>query len=331
MSASPPNRRPVLVVRLSNWVGDVVLTVPVLRRLASVFELRLVGRRWMPGLLAGYGWSCHPYPARLRERVALLRRLRGEAADAAALCFPTSLSSALEFRLAGLPAWGYAEEGRSPLLRRALRMPPGVHMADHYAHLADALLRSAVASPPPEPGFEPLRLTPEVQAQADAALQAAGLTGPYTVVCPLSSSPDNEQGKEWPHFGALVQWLRDRGQPVVACPGPGEDARLAALYPDVRSLPGLGMDVYGGIMARARLVVANDTGPGHLAAALGVPTVSVLGPSDPVRWAVRGPRAVIVHQWPGWPSVERVAAEVDRLLQAPAVTPGAATGEPASS
>ncbi len=110
----PHNRpRPVVVVRLSNWIGDVVLMLPALVRLSRIADLQLVGRRWAPDLLAAYGWPCHVYPAKLKERVRLLRSLKQPGVPAHGLCVPTSFSSALEFRLAGLPASGmdHADHG----------------------------------------------------------------------------------------------------------------------------------------------------------------------------------------------------------------------------
>eukprot|EP01136_Pigoraptor_vietnamica_P031933 Opistho-1_new@93151 len=72
-TAMPPSpQRPVLVVRLSNWIGDVVLMLPSLLRLSEAYTLHLVGKGWMPGLLAGYGWPCHVYPKKLGQRAHVL-------------------------------------------------------------------------------------------------------------------------------------------------------------------------------------------------------------------------------------------------------------------
>ncbi|MFM8768052.1 MAG: glycosyltransferase family 9 protein, partial [Rubrivivax sp.] len=115
-----------LVVRLRNWVGDVVLSVPTLQRLqASGFELHLVGKGWAGDLLAGFGWQVHKLPARHFERLGQLQQLRRALSSAGrrpvGLAFPYSFSSALEMRLAGLRPTGFAYEGRSLLLHRAVR------------------------------------------------------------------------------------------------------------------------------------------------------------------------------------------------------------------
>lgn len=299
--------KPVLVVRVSNWIGDVVLTLPALKRLAGVYQLHPVGRGWLGPLLAAYGWSCHVYPRHLKDRVALLRSLRRSGEEVRALCLPTSLSSALEFRLAGLPAVGYAKEGRSLLLSRALPLPRDVHMQDHFGRLADAMLDDAdPALPALTPDDEPLRLSPQAIAEAAATLAAAGVSTPFVVLCPFASGAIDGQDKRWPAFPELAQVLARRGMQAVACPGPGEELALEAGFPTVVALPGLSVAAYAAVISQAAAVIANDTGPGHLAAALLVPLISVLGPTDPARWGARGRSVRILRRWPEWPGVEEV-------------------------
>jgi len=66
-----------LIVRLPNWVGDVIMSLPTLWHLHHRgYALQLVGKRWAATLLAGCGWPVHTLPGPLKERVRLLRRLR---------------------------------------------------------------------------------------------------------------------------------------------------------------------------------------------------------------------------------------------------------------
>src|SRR3990167_11474953 len=146
-----------LIVRLRNWGGDVILGVPALHLLQSHgYQPVLVGKGWARPLLAGEGWPTHARPGPLRERVAQLRALRREARalDAGfdrrenALGLPTSFSGALEMRLAGLKAVGYAQEARGLLLRRAEPITYDGHALTSYWELACRFLR--VEAPPPE-------------------------------------------------------------------------------------------------------------------------------------------------------------------------------------
>ncbi len=83
MIASPhtPAGRP-LIVRIRNWVGDVVLGLPALQLLESHgYQLKLVARgKWAPSLLAGYDWPVTVQPSGWRDKVAQLRALRDQCA-----------------------------------------------------------------------------------------------------------------------------------------------------------------------------------------------------------------------------------------------------------
>jgi heptosyltransferase-2 len=309
-------RRP-LIVRLRNWVGDVVLAVPMLQRLADAgFELQLLGKGWAADLLAGHGWPVHPLPGTLRERVQLLRRLkreaRAETAQAAtALCLPDSFSSALEFRLAGLPALGHAWEGRRLLLARAVHRPPATHELDVYWRLGSALLGQTAALP----DRIALRLAPQHLAQAQALRKAHGLPADCVFICPFAGGTWNQQDKTWPEFAAFVaQELATQDRPVVVCPGPGEEEAIARhQFPDARLLPGVGLGAYAALLRDAALMLSNDTGPGHLAAAVGTPLISVMGPSDPALWHPWGPGVQVLGGRGAWPTRQAVQQAV--LLQ----------------
>ena len=82
----------------------------------------------------------------------------------------------------------------------------------------------------------------------------------------------------------------------------------------------MGLGLYAALLEGAALMISNDTGPGHIAAAVGTPLLSVLGPTDPAQWGAWGPRVHNVRRWPGWPSTAEVAAATQRLLGAPALS-----------
>ncbi|HEX6722892.1 MAG TPA: glycosyltransferase family 9 protein, partial [Burkholderiaceae bacterium] len=106
---------------------------------------------------------------------------------------------------------------------------------------------------------------------------------------------------------------------VIACPGPGEEALLRDHYPGVRSLEGVKLGAYGAVLQRASLLVSNDTGPGHLAAAVGARVISVLGPTKPEQWAPWGPTVTIVRRTQpadaiAWPDADEVMAAAQTVL-----------------
>lgn len=327
-ATEPAATRGTLIVRLRNWVGDVTLGLPMLQRLADAgYGLQLLGKDWARDLLAGQGWPVQALASDTRGRIAQLRALRQQALvmDASfgrrinAVCLPYSFSSALEFRLAGLRALGHAYEGRSLLLGRAVPRQQGVHELQVYWQLGDALLGEAA----PLPSRIALKTTAEQQQQAEALLQQQGLAPgePFVVVCPFAGGTWAGQDKTWPAFPAFVaDVLVPAGHRVLVLPGPGEEALARERYGAASVLPGVRLGVYAALLQRAALMVSNDTGPGHIAAAVGAPLISVLGPSDPALWRPWGDNVQLLQTTtgkPDWPQLADVAQAAQAVLARP--------------
>jgi len=315
----PPPARP-LIVRLRNWVGDVTLGLPTLQRLADAgYNPRLIGKGWARDLLAGHGWPAHTLPKTLTARVAQLRALKREALAEDpgfgrrlnAVCFPYSFGSALEMRLAGLKAIGHAYEGRSLLLSRSVARPQSMHELEVYWHLGSALL-GADAPPPATLGLRP---SAQHLAQARSLLQASGVRPGYIVVCPFAGGTWAGEDKTWPDFADFVaKDLPAFGRDVLICPGPGEEGLAREKFASARLLPGVGLGAYAALLQQAALMISNDTGPGHMAAAVGTPLISVLGPSDPDLWRAWGPAVFLLQGESGWPTRANVAVAVATVL-----------------
>jgi heptosyltransferase II len=319
MPTPTPQTRP-LIVRLRNWVGDVTLALPTLQRLADAgYDLHLVGKAWAADLLAGHGWPVQVLAKTRAERVSQLRGLR-RAAFAAdplaarrlnALCLPDSFSSALDFRLAGLRALGHAHEGRSLLLGRAVRRTRGVHELAVYWALGDALLGEQ-APLPAQLGLCP---TPAHCAQAQALRAAHGIEPDCIVICPFAGGTWNKQDKTWPDFAAFVAHdLPALGRHIVVCPGPGEEQIAREQFPSATLLPGVGLGAYAALLSEAALMISNDTGPGHMAAAVGTPLISVQGPSDPALWRPWGSNVHLLGGHGAWPDRADVLDTARELL-----------------
>jgi heptosyltransferase II len=321
-------RRP-LIVRIRNWVGDVVLGLPALRLIESHgYELHLVARgKWAPSLLAGYNWQVHVQPSKMPDKVKQLRGLRAQCQQIDtgftrrdnAFLLPVSLSSALEMRLAGLRAVGVAKEGRSPLLARAEPWATQGHELERYWDIACRFLR-VQQQPPAHINFQ---VAPHKAAEAAQLLAAHQIHGAFVMICPFAAgraATADKAEKKWPAFADFTtRAAKQLGVPVVVYPGPGEHATARALYPDALMLEGADLAVYAALLQRAAVVVANDTGPAHMAAALGRPTISVLGPTEAARWAPWGP-GVTVLQKPqsagttAWPTADEGLALTQQLL-----------------
>ncbi len=108
---------------------------------------------------------------------------------------------------------------------------------------------------------------------------------PYVVVHPAAVM----ETKRWPadRFAALIAWLRTAGFRVVMTCGPGEDALVASIHQladKAIPLPGLSIPELAELIRGARCYIGNDSGPMHLATAVGTPTVAIWGSSSSVRW-----------------------------------------------
>jgi ADP-heptose:LPS heptosyltransferase len=131
--------------------------------------------------------------------------------------------------------------------------------------------------------------------------------------------------KVWPGFAALARRIRAAGLPLVALAGPADGPVVEALLEAgaltedrlVRDWP---LVKIAGLLSLAGGMVGNDSGPTHLAAAVGCPTVAVFGPTDPLVWGPLGPRVRTPSGPAGeipWPDVDRVESDLLTLLVGP--------------
>ena len=311
---SAPSRP--LIVRIRNFIGDVVLLIPALQRLQRAgYALHLVGKPWATSLLEAYDWPITPYPKGFSERRATLNRVAeplraldsGFASRMNAITYATSFSSALDMRAAGLKPFGYAVEGRSLLLTQSAPIVYGEHALDSYWRLTSHFLCDQ--TPPPD--AVRLRVSAAADLAARAALNAANVKPGYIVLVPFAGGTFEKLDKKWPHFAALAGALASTGRDIVMAPGPDEVDAARAVCSTAKLLSGLPLGPYAAVMRDAALTISNDTGPGHMAASVGGNLLSVLGPTKIEQWAPRGPRVTVLQRYPEWPSVEMVA---DRAL-----------------
>jgi heptosyltransferase-2 len=349
----------VLVI-MPSWVGDAVMATPALRRVRDVLRGSLIGGLVRPGIdevMAGTGFFDEVEVDRPRGVMGhkhLASRLR-QRRYGAALLLTNSFSTALTARLAGIPRRiGYSRDGRGVLLTERLHAPKRgdgrwapIPALLYYWRLAGALLGETgdgvmEGSLPAGARLE-LATTAGERSSAEAILSRAGVgpDRPYAVLNPGGNNP----AKRWPpeRFAALAGHLSERhGLSVLVNGSPGE----AALVSEVASraggvsLPEHGITLGGlkGLLARAtaRLMVTNDTGPRHLAAAFGVPVVTLFGPTDP-RWttipAPAGERVLVADPALPWSEVaddhpERCRIERITLEEAVAAADGLLASRP---
>ncbi|CAB3893269.1 hypothetical protein LMG26858_03843 [Achromobacter anxifer] len=313
-----------LYVRLPNWVGDVCMSLPSLRALhASGLPLVICARPWARDLLDGVAKQDF-IPMRGKvgpDRAAVSAHRRGLGAQgrrARGLLLPDSLSSALVFRLAGLPSAGYRDDGRSFLLRWPVNKPDdSLHAVQSWHYLTrQALTRWGLPSGPAEPGPTlDLPLTPAHRSAADLALEAAGMAGQrFVLIAPTATGLHKGKIKVWPGFDTLTRALQARGHTVVMCPPPAETEEARRNAPTALLLPPLSLGAFAALTARAALVICNDSGVSHVAAAAAARELTLFGVTRPGRTGPWSPRAVCVGSEHAWPSVEEVEQQANILL-----------------
>jgi heptosyltransferase III len=192
----------------------------------------------------------------------------------------------------------------------------GRHVARH------ALETLAPLGPLPSTWPDPrLGVAAADQAAVRAWLEARGIGVAEAVVLQPGAG---SVAKAWPGFAALARRLRDASVPAVALAGPADAAAVGALIAaEALDRDALARDWplprIAALFSLARAAVGNDSGPTHLAAAVGCPTVVVFGPTDPIVWAPIGPRVQVVAGSRGpvpWAGVDvyRVEAALHGLL-----------------
>ncbi len=296
-SQVPPPALARVIVRLPNWLGDALLARPLLHALRAAqpaAEIHALVPPAVAALLAGDGvWTASHAPKPDPAPAAL------HGADLA-LVLPPSFSSAWQaLRLGARVRVGYAHEGRSPLLTRALRRPRrgDLHLSREYAALGSCA--GVPASPPIPP---PLALDASVRERAGAWLEARGLAGrPLALLGPGAVYGPS---KRWPaeRFAELGRRLAARGHAVLACGTAAEREaceRVASAIPGARSGAGdTDLVLQAALCGRAAVAVCNDSGLAHLAAAAGAPTVAIFGSTSSAWTAPVGGRVRVVQRPP---------------------------------
>lgn len=288
-----------IVVRIPNWLGDVIMAVPALRRLRhSVPDttIDLIGPGWASDILSDAG-LCEKFVALGDQKqtgvLATSRDLRSRKYDLGIL-FTNSFSSAFSMRLAGIPRrFGYATDGRGFLLTDRVAIPEQTDPKHHvfsYLNIADAVIGKVglAAAGDDEPDMS-IRVSPTFASDAERFLLNLGIdSGKPLIVLGIGSA--NSNAKRWgaERFARLNDLLRrDLGANVILL-GSRNDHEVAARVAaaaihDLVDLTGqTELSRAAGILDRADAVVSNDMGLGHLAAALGTRTFVIFGPTDPV-------------------------------------------------
>jgi lipopolysaccharide heptosyltransferase II len=312
--SAPLDPRAKVLVRVPNWLGDLVQAEPVLRAIElHLLEggpegtLTLAGPARLLSLFEGR------FPGAPRIEPGDRSRWRGHDA---ALLLTNSFESAWTAFWAGIPRRvGYARELRGGLLTDALRpareagrVPLGLGLAGRFPrHLPRpfgascselaAELGVLVRDPRPRLGVPPVA---RERVLARLAQGGIGAGDPFALLN-VGSRPRSAKGYPPRAWGEVsLELARRTGMPQVLVCGPGEEAALeealsiagstrVLAWPDTLQGPKRAGELgeLAALVARARVLLTSDSGPRHLAVAFGTPVAVAAGPTDPRHTADR--------------------------------------------
>lgn len=306
MSQRPPRFESILVMG-PNWIGDAVMSTPVLanlRRELPTARIDLLIPRYMASLFEEHPainriWTHDgrlPWPRRLASLLAI-RRHRYEAM----ILLPNSLRAALYGRLVGAPVRvGYATDGRAWLLTHAVYAEAGgppPHQVASYLRLVRALGLPVIDEIPK------LHASLQARKTADDLWTRHGLATDDSVIGICPGAAFGPAKRWWPaRFAALADRLIDDGGWRVVFFGSVQEMPLveqirALMEHEATSLAGQdSLDSFKTLVARCAVVIANDSGSMHIASAMGTPVVSIFGPTDPRRTAPMNPLTTVLRR-----------------------------------
>jgi lipopolysaccharide heptosyltransferase I len=304
----------ILLVRLSSF-GDVVFTLPLAKalrgegdRLAWAVEGPLAGlvegAPYVDDTLVATTrtWRRRPFSAgtraELRSFLSTLRAFGPDVVvDAQGLLKSAWITLAARApRKVGFGFRTATEKGNALVTDEWVEVPPGKHVVDRGLALAEHVLGRTGFPRTPDVSHLVARPAPEVDDWV-----AARPSRPFAILQPFSSRAT----KEWDagETAAFCRVLAAKGLDPVLRWGPGERERAERIVADSGGTASLAPPsppaASARLASRAALFVGADTGPTHLAAAAGTPTVALYGPTDPARFGPVGPRVRILRDRTG--------------------------------
>jgi heptosyltransferase-2 len=305
-----------VLIRATNWVGDAIMALPALRAVKVTFPdayIAIVARPYVADLYRDQAicdelilYDPKGQHRSWRGREALAREIRSREFDVALLLQNAFDAAWLAWR-AGVPQRiGYARDGRSLLLTRAIAVPKAGEIPSHEKFYYLELLRRAEWIEQLQDDAHIALSVPDAARQrAMQTLVEAG-SRPHGVRLAVGAGASYGSAKCWPpdRFAtALNEFLSHTDADVILFGTAAESAVSNAIAADLRRPS---VDLTGktsiadlpGLLSQCHLFLGNDSGAMHVAAAVGLPIVAIFGPTDPEGTAPVTPRATLVQQKP---------------------------------
>jgi heptosyltransferase-2 len=303
-----------VVVRAPNWVGDAVMSVAAFRELRRLLPLSHITVVSKPGTAEVFADADFVDDVLIYDRAGLKSLLNHvakwkERRFDLALLFQNAFEAAAMAFMARVPIRvGYATERRGFLLTHAAPVPGWKnerHEIFYYLNLVGELERVLTETPSQstEPQFS-IAVSDDQKREARNLLMKYGVApGAHMVLlCPDSV---NSRAKRWPpeRYAALADQFAETGATVALIGVPSEldvSQKVSALaHRPLLMLTGqTSVSEVIALISIADVLITNDTGPAHIGAAVGTPTLVIFGPTNPLTTRPFGPSGEIIREPP---------------------------------
>jgi heptosyltransferase II len=295
-----------ILIRATNWVGDAIMSLPALRAMRKCFpqaEITILARPYVAFLYKEQQVCDHLLY--LDSQRDMLGEIQAQKFDVALLLQNAFEAAWLAWR-AGIPERiGYARDGRSLLLTKAIPVPmPGEIPPHEQYYYLELLRRAGWLDSLPNESFISLRVCEQDRQRAEAFLRSSAVR-PESLRIAIGAGASYGSAKCWPpgRFAELANRLQAKETDVILFGTPAEASVSSAIAAGMRLPP---VDLTGktaindlpAFLSRCHLFIGNDSGAMHVAAAVGLPVVAVFGPTDPLGTAPVTPRCSIVQEKP---------------------------------
>jgi len=296
-----------ILIRATNWVGDAIVALPALRAVRSQFpeaEITILARPYVAAIYKNQ--QVCDNTMFVEETGDIVSELRAQKFDVA-LLFQNAFGAAWFAWRAGIPQRiGYARDGRSLLLTKAVPVPkPGeIPLHEQYYYL-ELLRRAGWLDSLPNESFIRLNVPEENRERAAEFLLSAGVR-PDGFRIAIGAGASYGSAKCWPpdRFAELANRLQGRAGAEVILFGTSTEAAVSSAIAAGMHRPPI--DLTGkttindlpALLSQCHLFIGNDSGAMHVAAAVGLPVVAVFGPTDPFGTSPVTPRCSIVQEKP---------------------------------
>lgn len=257
-----------ILIRMPNWIGDCIMSIPSLRALSRKYRLILVGKPWLAELFRDQSFFYRIIPFK-----SIFQRLPGVETG---LLFTNSFSSALNFFINGIRRRiGFSTDLRKPLLTDPIPPKRDIHQVLQYNLLAEYLVGKV-----------------DEKMELDVENRKKEID---VIMLPAASKQAKRWGEE--KYRLLGEYLKKKGFTVLYLGSKSEEEllkRAAGSLPFATPL----MGNLPSTLSRARVVVGNDTGPIHIAVAVGTKVIAIFGPTDPSLTSPWGQKDAYIYKNP---------------------------------